>query len=214
MLSVERDSRAESGVLHIVSGPSCVGKSTFVETVTGTPAGRWSAGAPLLFPNDAMPSHLKQDCVYHYNILRPIHFIAAGTPGMLARRFGRYDYRGRRKMRIRRDWSYERDPRWRSIAQIDVPKRALVLVASRAALLARAARRTEIESSRAGEQYPRREWLAVLREADLPWLYGAWTRELSRRAIPWELVDTTSRDYAVVPADRLEAIILGSTDRS
>ncbi len=125
-------------MLWIVSGPTSVGKSTFLASsrcaeITGLPR-----GTPVFLP--AHHPHLDElgatDALYHYNILRPLD---------LKRQ---YEQRGLQKgqFAISKATDFNRDPGWNDLTRVETTKKAVVLVAGRQAILQRIRQRQAVES--------------------------------------------------------------------
>jgi hypothetical protein len=169
-------------VLWIVSGPSSVGKSTFIASqrcrdLTGLPP-----DAPMLWPGDGpLPTALDAtDALFHYNILRPIN-------KGVAHDFATPNFAG--------------EATWAGIVAHPVPKRAIVLVADKDTLLRRIDERSDREADglrAGGTRYPRKRWRRLVEATDLAAVYVAWRRELSDRHIPYLMLDATGDDYPII----------------
>jgi SAM-dependent methyltransferase len=196
-------------VLWIISGPASVGKSNFIISprcaeITGLPT-----GTPVVWP--ATQNRLDEfddpapEAFYHYNILRPLHVKR------------RYEQRGAPKAgsAIRSASDFGHELRWADLNERPIPKKALVLVASKQLILERVRQRRNHEPSalRAKQEGPDDSydvawWLGFLEEVNLTDLYQAWCRELRDRGIPYVLVDATDDAYSVIEdEDRLPAIV-------
>jgi hypothetical protein len=152
------------------------------------------------------------DWLYHYNILRPIHFLPDRRWHSLAMRLRSLVGRappGPCWDRIWPRWSYDRDPQWAQLAAAaHLQKQAFVLVAPREVLTSRAAERSDVEPSRrGGERYDRERWLQFLTTVDLAHLYRCWCAELSARHIEWRFIDSSTDEYPEIPPDRLGDIL-------
>jgi SAM-dependent methyltransferase len=161
-------------MLWIISGPSSVGKSTFLTrsrcaAVTGLPA-----GTPVVWPTaQARLDELgSADAFYHYNILREE---ARGPAG------------------------FARDASWRNLVQREVPKRAIILVANKHVLIQRMRQRLIIEHATLtghGEtSYPVQHWIDCLERVDLAAVYAAWRQELRDHGIPYQLLSSEDDMY-------------------
>ena len=188
----------------MVSGPSSVGKSTFMAhprcaEITGLPP-----GAPVVWPEvqDRL-DEIHGDAFYHYNLLRPTHL---------------------RRRRIQRGQkslggplAFGRDPRWRDLSMRPVNKRAVVLVASKRDMVRRALARTSVEGmpdahshgdlEGKANRYKGGRWARMLGASDLPALYAAWFRELGSRNIPYTVVDSRDDSYRVVDKEEVPGIL-------
>ena len=197
-------------MLWIVSGPSSVGKTTFMGSprigeITGLPA-----NAPVLFPSEKDPGGRDlAGCLLHDNMLRP------------AARFGRKQARlverprplierllGRNKVTApdAAAWreaalDFANDPSWAAIVARPVAKRAVVLVASIETILARVRARRVIEPGRdaSRETYRPAEWLDLYARLDLPAIYRAWTAELTARGVDYVMVDGNDSEFRLLP---------------
>jgi len=179
-------------MLWIISGPSSVGKSTFIrseqcfaltglrpETVVLKPKNKPGLDARLL--GDA-------DCFVHYNILRPVSLFAkrearTATPSQ--------DYRARS---IR----FNADSWWIEFSERSGNKQAIVLVANRAASLKRASARPD---------YKIEHWQRLYENLDLAEIYRAWCSELDRHRISFAFVDATNPTYPSLDAAEAFALI-------
>lgn len=193
-------------LLWIVSGPTSVGKSTFMTSsrcceITGLPP-----EPPIIFPNtqERLDQLGTTDALYHYNILRPFdlkrHFEHRGAAREAASIRGATDFAG--------------DPQWRNLFRRPGPKKAVVLVTSKRVILERSARREVIEDTKFAKigraSYVSEQWLKLYEQVDLGALYRAWCRELRSRGIPYALVDSTDRDFPVIEDEgRLPRILAG-----
>lgn len=189
-------------MLCIVSGPSSVGKSTFLESprceeITGLPP-----QTPVIWPNThARIDELREtDLLYHYNFLREID----------------------RKLRSEQNKAttsnivFGQDPPWKNLNNRETPKKAIVLVASKQTILQRLGIRTTIETSKAANlptnKYPSEYWQRLLEGEDLAAIYQAWCGELESRAIPYQIVDATDSTYPILESKKqLSEIVNGVT---
>jgi 2-polyprenyl-3-methyl-5-hydroxy-6-metoxy-1,4-benzoquinol methylase len=177
--------------------PRC---AEITELPTGTPV-VWPATQDRLDEFDGPAP----DAFYHYNILRPLH---------LKRR---YEQQGAPKAgyRIKSAYDFEHEPRWVRLNKRLIPKRAVVLVASKQLIMERVRQRRTFEPSalRVKQEGPEdsynvARWLGFLEEVDLTTLYQAWCRELRDRGIPYMLVDASDDAYSIIEDEtRLPAIV-------
>ena len=159
-------------MIWIVSGPSSAGKSFFLES----PRARELTGLPpstrVWFPKEIGPGapRADEDAFVHYNILRPFQRTPRPADVAVGPRL------------------FEGDKQWRSICALPGEKKAVIVMADRATLLARVAARAEIESGD-GHAYSPEKWLRIYRAIDLGAVYRAWRAELARRGIPYVEAD-------------------------
>jgi hypothetical protein len=179
-------------MLWIISGPSSVGKSTFIRsgqgfTLTGLPP-----ETPVLKPKNrpGLDARLLGDteCFVHYNILRPVSLFAKreATSTTLAEQFRT------------RSTQFNADPWWVEFSERTKKKQAIVLVATRTAILKRASARPDYKIKYWGELYGK---------LDLAQIYRAWHVELERHRIPVVFVDATNAAYPALDAAGAFAII-------
>lgn len=191
-------------MLWIVSGPSSIGKSTFIANprcseITGLPA-----QTPLVFPSDhfRLEEYDTTDVLYHYNTLRPISLKSPhGSTGA-----------GVKHATINSDTGFEQDPSWNDLVSRDMSKKAIVLVTSKQLILRRLRQRQTIEDLQSIDpkknRYPVRYWLDLVERMDLVALYQAWCRELQARGVPYVLVDSTDDTYPIIEhEDRLPDLV-------
>lgn len=187
-------------MIWIISGPTSVGKSTFILSprcaeLTGlgpeTPT-VWAAADFRLDEIDA------GDAFYHYNIMRSAR-LALRRDEDIASNATRFD----------------RDLPWTEIVRRPTAKRAVVLVASKETIVERIATRTvseapEMKNFKPLGGYPSRRWLNIVPQIDVPGLYRAWCAELRDHAIPYVLVNSNDSTFAVIEDEtRLEGIVTG-----
>jgi 2-polyprenyl-3-methyl-5-hydroxy-6-metoxy-1,4-benzoquinol methylase len=190
-----------------------VGKSTFMASprcaeITGLPT-----GTPVVWP--ATQDRLDEfdgpapDAFYHFNILRPLD---------LKRR---YEQQGAPKAAsaIRSANDFEHERRWVRLNKRPIPKRAVVLVASKQLILERVRKRRTLEhpalrAKREGSNrsYNVARWLGLLEEVNLTVLYQAWCRELRHRGIPYMLVDASDDGYSIIEDEDLLPAIVGDNE--
>ena len=163
-------------MIWIVGGPSSAGKSHFL----GSPLALELTGLPrrtrVWFPKEIGPGAPPpgEDAFIHYNILRP--FQRTARPGDIEI--------GPRL--------FEGDKQWRAIVALSGPKKAVVVVADRATLVARVKGRAEVE---AGDPhaYGSAKWLRIYEAIDLGAVYREWRAELTRRGIEYVKADGGGR---------------------
>jgi len=179
-------------MLWIISGPSSVGKTTFIRNrrcvaLTGLPP-----ETPIIKPVNAPgPDRRFQsvtDCFVHYNILRPVSLFAKAQ----AKKTSAIDEYRARSVR------FADDPWWFGFAHEPADKKALVLIANRAGILERARNRS---------RYKFDYWKALYEKLRLSDIYRAWFAELNRTGIPHTFVDATNSGYAELDQDSALAIV-------
>jgi SAM-dependent methyltransferase len=192
-----RNKGRTASVLWIISGPTSVGKSTFIMShrcaeLTGLPP-----GAPIAWPG--LSTNLEHvdltNVLYHYNILRP-----------LQQQF-RLDRAAQRRDAPLppRSVEFGQDQPWAELLRHGAPKQAVVLLADKGTILDRIRERSTIEApdlaGRDMASYPNLKWRQVLEPVDLPALYRAWLQELRQHGILYILVDASDDAYRVIPED-------------
>jgi hypothetical protein len=173
-------------VVWIISGPTSVGKSTFIASARGREITKIPADAPIIIPGQdgRLPTDEATDCYYHYNILRPA--------SLLWRKQPEADLRGIR---------FDDDRKWLELVASKRPKKAIVLVADKGTIVERARGRTIRESefpSRAGHPYDPERWLPLLNKVDLAEIYRAWCAELDHHSIPRILIDSSNQHFKIL----------------
>jgi len=179
-------------MLWIISGPSSIGKSTFIRSgkcsdLTGLPL-----EAPVLKPKNKPgldPRLLGgADCFVHYNILRPVSLFAKreATDATPLEQFRS------------RSTQFSADPWWVEFSQRAGSKRAVVLIANLVSILKRAGARAD---------YKIEYWQHLYAKLQLPQIYRAWFSELDRHQIPVLLVDATDTNYPKLEVDAALGII-------
>jgi hypothetical protein len=176
----------------LISGPSSVGKTTFIRSSRCLALTGLSPETPILKPvNAAGPDGRLQsvkDCFVHYNILRPVSLFAKREAEKTS---AIEEYRAR-------SVRFGDDPWWRGFAQAAAEKKALVLIANRAGILERARDRA---------RYKFDYWEALYQKVKLSDIYRAWAAELNRAGIPYTFVDATNPGYAELDQDSAFAIV-------
>jgi hypothetical protein len=182
-------------MLWIISGPTSVGKSTFIRSeqffaLTRFRAKKKSVLKPMDVPATDPRLVAKADCVVHYNMLRPVSLFAKheATEATSPREFRA------------RSVQFTADPWWAEFIchTKDKPKRAVVVVASLGLIVERI-------GGRSGYNIP--YWRSLYEKLNLPDIYRAWCAELERRAIPFVFVDATGSTYPLLEPDAAFAII-------
>lgn len=99
------------------------------------------------------------------------------------------------------------DPPWLEMSRITVPKRALILVSSRATLEKRMISRLNDEPKNltgvSPKQYLGNHWIEVLNTIDLYELYSKWCNELIRHGIKYTLINSENENYEIIQEEQL-----------
>jgi hypothetical protein len=180
-------------MLWIISGPTSVGKSAFIRSkrcfaLTGLRP-KTLVIKPMDMPDRLDPRLLRDsDCFVHYNMLRPVSLFAKHEASSAT---AQHEYQ-------ERSVQFMADPWWNEFSRLNRDKRAVVLVASLAAILERA-------GGRQGYNIP--YWKSLYEKLNLPDIYRAWCAELDRQQIPLMFVDATGSMYPVLdPAAAFEIV--------
>lgn len=201
------------GLMSIICGPSCAGKSTFISDPRSGQFTGHTASAPIIFPaNWQNREHAAgEHFLFHYNTLR--------TAGKL---FGRGP--GNAGSRSADGYTtFGHDAAWQRVITSTYTKQAVVLIASRAVLEERMSARLDIEPKSLGyggnclvrlynryRSYPGAYWRQVLFRIDLEKLYQAWCEELHRQQIPFTLLNSCDHSYASIAPDDLRHMQLNA----
>ena len=163
-------------MIWIVGGPSSAGKSHFLDSPLAAEMTGLRRGTRVWFPKEIGPGAPPpgEDAYIHYNILRP--FQRTARPGDIA--IGPYLFEG--------------DKQWRAILALPGPKKAVVVVAERATLVARVKARAEVEAGDA-HAYGTEKWLRIYSAVDVGAVYREWRAELTRRGIEYVKFDGGGR---------------------
>ena len=179
-------------MLWIISGPSSVGKSTFIRSDQCLALTGLGPETSVLKPKNAPGLDARlladADCFVHYNILRPVSLFAKreATKATSSREY--------RERSIR----YNDDPWWSEFSARTRNRRAIVMVANRTAISDRAKARPD---------YKNEYWRELYRHLDLTEIYRAWCSELERQKIPFAFVDATGSTYPELDSNAAFAII-------
>ncbi len=215
--------KAPRFMFWIISGPSSVGKSTFIESprlheITGL----CSSSTPVKFAWNfsAEECASENDILFHYNILRPPDLIARRNRDSSRYRAWLGKLVGKTSSGWRIDpleklfnrWNYQDDDKWDQLSRSNFPKRAIVLVASRHILLQRVENRLVVENhptmDKSNNVYDSKHWRRIYETTDLVTVYRKWCRELSRQRIGYILIDSTSFEYrAIKNIDQLSVVV-------
>lgn len=181
-------------MLWIISGPTSVGKSTFIRSEECFALTGLGPKTLVVRPIDrpALQERLftETDCFAHYNMLRPVSLFAKHEAT---------DATSQREYQAR-SVQFTADPWWNEFSRRtkDKEKRAVVLVANLAAILERASGRRD---------YNLPYWRSLYEKLNLPDIYRAWCSELERRQIPFVFVDATGSTYPIVDEEAAFKIV-------
>ncbi|RYD72264.1 MAG: hypothetical protein EOP84_23450 [Verrucomicrobiaceae bacterium] len=199
-------------MLWIISGPSSVGKSTFLASqrcydLTG---GGPDALTRFAFEQDpALSEH--EDSFFHYNLLRPAsRFRREHSPPPLRwyqlrtrfrRLFDTPPLASSTRALQQGAQDFSRDPAWANLVASPTPKKAIVLVADQDRILERVRSRTKVEEempSGLSNTYRPTDWLWFYERLDLAELYRAWYAELARCGIEYLIVDSNDSHFRLL----------------
>ena len=182
-------------MLWIISGPTSVGKSTFIRSeqcfaLTGSRPKKRLVIKPMDVPASDPRLVANADCFVHYNMLRPVSLFAKHEA---TKATSQREYQTR-------SIQFTADPWWNEFARRtkDKPKRAVVVVASMAAILERVGGR---------RGYNIEYWKSLYEKLNLPDIYRAWCSELERQQIPFTFVDATGSTYPTLDASAAFEIV-------
>ena len=179
-------------MLWIISGPSSIGKSTFIRSDRSFAVTGLRPETPVLKPKNkpGLDPRLigDTDCFVHYNILRPVSLFAKreATEGTTPERYRT------------RSTQFNTDPWWAELCERSGDKQAIVMVADRTTILNRASARPD---------YKIDYWQRLYSKLRVSEIYRAWCSELDRRRIPLVFVDATNMAYPTLDADAAFTII-------
>src|SRR5437867_1202327 len=181
-------------MLWIISGPTSVGKSTFIRSeecfaLTGLPP-KTLVIKPMDLPGLDPRLLTHTDCIVHYNMLRPVSLFAKHEA---TKATSQREYQTR-------SIQFTADPWWNEFSRRakDKHKRAVVLVANVAAIWERAGGR---------RGYNIQYWRSLYEKLNLPDIYRAWCSELERQQIPFMFVDATGSTYPFLDAEAAFKIV-------
>lgn len=186
-------------MIHIISGPSCAGKSTFLENKQARAAVGIPITGPVVYPGDLASNKnaLQESCLFHYNILRPTELSYKKIFCLSGRKY-----------------NFKMDSLWVDTSKVAQPKKAVILVASRSVIKDRMLSRQHIEPiSLTGKKpikYRNSRWIEMLNTVDLPRLYLAWCSELEQSDIEFVLVNSKDGHYDFLNKDNLKNLNLNS----
>jgi hypothetical protein len=200
-------------MIWIISGPTAVGKSTFIMSprcaeLTGlSPETRviWAARASKVSKADELDQFASTDVLFHYNImrLRELKRLNRRSTDSAQEDSGFGKRRGFRFARIRE---------WDSVTKNSAPKKAVVLIASKQTISQRMELVRRKDSLRGEKKNStNHKWLSLLESIDLAALYKDWLQELRDNSIPYVLVDSTGDTFPIIEdEDALEDIVNGT----
>lgn len=197
--------KAARSVVQLVSGPTCAGKSVYINLHVGR-------DATVLLPDKGARQAIAAGgrFLVHYNLLRPYDKVTPTSGERLERRIRR----GLRRVRARLGGPFSIDPRLRDLVSAPADFEATVLVVPRRELLGRIARREAREPLREQSSgYPGERWNAIVRSVDLLALYRDWLAFLRRAGIRYRLVDARDSSYRPIEdEDALAAVPASGED--
>ena len=184
-------------MICIVSGPSCVGKSTFLQDTQVYPITNLLSTDPVVFPYTIsnQTENQKDSCFIHYNTLRVADQIFRNSD---------------EKTGLQNNFTT--DLSWGKISKFSTPTNVIVLVASRTVLENRMLSRQFIETKALTgfppERYSAKHWIGVLNSLDLHAHYLSWCSELRRVGKQYTLINSESEDYQILKHDELRHLNL------
>jgi hypothetical protein len=198
-------------MIWIISGPTTSGKSTFITSARCAELTGLAPGTPVVWPYTAseLNALASTDVLFHFNIMRSreLNRLKPRRSPSATENSGDSKLRG---------FKFDRYGGWTGVAKSSLPKKAVVLVASKQTLSQRMAQvRIKERPERRGEtrNYSHHKWLGLLETVDLAALYRDWLQELRDHSIPYVLVDSTGDTYPIIEdEDALEDIVNGTPD--
>lgn len=189
-------------MLWIISGPSSVGKSTFLASPRCREVTGLGPETPVFFGFDVAGSDTQLtsvDCLFHYNLLRPAALFTkkkkcAQTFAQRLRHSIGLSRTADLEQMQRAAADFRSDPAWAGIIAQGGEKRAVLLIAERDHILDRVRARRQIEAH-LEESYQASQWLALYEWLDLPLLYRAWYAELLACGIEPVLLDSHDPEF-------------------
>ena len=179
--------------MWIVSGPSSVGKSTFIRSDVFLKLMGLNNTREILYPDTLVEKSdalsLSPDVVLHYNIIRPLRYLYFGKrlpkdekKTLRARKIAtaaKLDQKFRKSYPID-SHIFEIDPAWLNVAKMK--ERKII-------------EEKNMKSVLEQEEYPRDLWLDIYQKIDVEKLYLTWIKELERQKIDFRIFDSTSSSY-------------------
>lgn len=181
-------------MIAIISGPSCSGKSTFIETGGASRFFEIPDLTSTIFAMDFRPGQLRLDRSYlfHYNLLRPFSKQNSAEGLNISTLQSLFSS------------PYRKDKAWADLITLSAPKKVAILVANRDTLIARASQREYVEQGlwdKEPQKYQRDHWVNLMRQIDLFKVYKLWIKELSRSGIEYFLIDSTTEDFKLISTE-------------
>jgi len=186
-------------MIHIISGPSCAGKSTLLDNAKIYSITNVSSKQAVVFPYeiDSNNRNIQDGCFIHYNLLRTANRVRANIEF-------------NNKARLMYDFML--DPAWVTITKAPQTKKAIILIASRSVLEQRMSSRRHGEfinlQGSSPAPYPSDDWRKLLNTVDLEKLYFCWIEELKQQKIEFTLVNSENSNYGVMSEDELKHLKL------
>jgi hypothetical protein len=184
-------------MIWIVSGPSSVGKSTFLKSDYFIKKFNIQEETDkTLFAyqvNESLSDSINETTFLHYNICRSIQNKKASRKILF------------KKLPLpltrEKNYTYE-DTKWDIITSLDKTKmHVIVLVASKEELLKRISTRQYNEplyTKESKSNYPKHKWKKLYKSLNFEKLYSSWCNELDTKNINYTLIDSSSTDYKLI----------------
>ena len=186
-----------TGRIHLVSGPSSSGKSTFIKRFLQD----YDA---VLFPSRKPLQHVNPTGHYafHYNILRPFSHsfepLWWASPWQFVRQLFRKERAGRENL-------FSRDPILKALLRCGLVVNATILVVPASVIKQRLSQRTTTEPQLAGTRkpraYPTEKWSHAFETVDLGDFYRQWFEFLEMNQISFCFVDSSDSRYGTIARD-------------
>jgi len=157
----------------LVAGPSSVGKSTFIASVSARR--RFDFDLPnIVYGFQVGPEGFPPDSIIHYNLLRQARALHGSRAA------------------LRRKRSLLNEPAFARIVSSGLIERCIVLVAPEDELMERIGNRLIIEPFQ-NERYPRDIWRDVTNRVDLFGIYDTFCSTLEGLGIPYQVIASSVR---------------------
>lgn len=197
--------------MWIISGPTCVGKSTFIKNKKYLDLTDLHPGTQVLFPKDLFKEHISinEDFILHYNFHRLFYDeMRKSTPIKRFLRFLRILSEDENLTEKLKNVEFSNDIHWRQILRFPAQKKAIVLLANANELKYRVSRRRVTKDK--GKQiisYDSKAWLEIYNQLDLFKIYSKWCNELTFHGIQYILLDSTSLNYQRINVSQVAKIL-------
>ena len=202
--------------MFIISGPSSVGKSHFIQSGYAAIITGLAADAPVYIPGEGIPTPLpnNRDCFVHYNINRPAHFIKCfDLKNNLINKikytkwiFINIFKKGYYWKSVKKIWNYELDPIWRQLVSEPFIIEAIILIAREEILLERIQNRIFVEpkgfSRLSRIKYKSNDVRKFYKKINILDIYNIWIKELKEKHIPYTLIDTSKQTYRIIKSEK------------